>query len=143
MSSISSANAVFMLGVTGLFAAPQQLQGFDVDDAFDAEGLDAAETKIGIDGIVSAGFVYTIAPTTIALQADSPSVSLFEAWYTAERAAQDKYFAFGQILLPSIGRSYTLVNGVLKKYTPFSSAKKMLQPRSFTIDWESIIGAAI
>jgi len=142
MGSISSANSTFALGVTGLYAVPQPLMGFDVDDAFDSDSIDVAEIKIGVDGLISAGFVFATIPVSIHLQADSPSISLFEAWYTAERAAMDKFTAFGTIVMPSVNKVYTLTNGILSKYSPMASNKKVLAARSFTVTFESIIGVS-
>jgi hypothetical protein len=132
-----------MLGVTNLFAVPQQMQGFDVDDAFTTSSIGVAETKIGVDGILSAGFVYNTSPMEISLQADSPSVGFFETLYAASLAAQDVYFLFGVIRVPALSKVYTLTTGVLKNYDPSSDAKKILQPRKFAIEWQSIIGAAL
>jgi hypothetical protein len=140
MASITSANSIYMLAVTGLFTVPQQLQGYDVDDAFATEAIDTAEVKVGVDGILSSGFIFVPSPQTITLQADSSSITLFEAWRAAEVAAKEKYFASGIISLPSLSRKYTLLNGVLTSYVPISDVKKVVQPRKFGITWESITG---
>jgi hypothetical protein len=132
-----------MLGVSGLYTVPQQIQGFDTDDAFDSEFIDTAELKMGIDGTLSAGFVFVPVVQSITLQADSPSVYFFEAWYAAEHAAAEKLSAFGIIFYPSISRKYAMTTGYMNGYVPFSGAKKILQPRKFTITWESAVGAPI
>lgn len=144
MASISAINSSFVLGVTGLIATPQPLVGYDVDDAFALEPIDVAETKVGVDGLLSAGLVVEPYPMEIVLQADSPSVALFEAWYANMLANLDVLFAFGTIRHTSLGRSYALINGVLKSYSPASSAKRVLQPRRFTIHWQPpIVGVQI
>lgn len=141
MGSITAVNSSFTIAVTGLFAVPQPLIGYDVDDAFATEPVDVAETKIGVDGLLSAGLVWTPIAMDVVLQADSPSLSLFEAWYAAMVANGDVYFCFGAVRHQSLRRSYALSNGVLKNYTPMSSAKRVLQPRRFQIHWQPpIIG---
>ena len=143
MSSITSANSIFMLTITGLYAVPQQLQGFAAEDIFDTEDIDTSEEIMGADGKLSAGFIFVPIKQSVMLQADSVSNALFESWYAAEQAAREKYFAQGIVQMPSIKRTYQMKNGVLKSYKPIADAKKVLQPRKFGIVWESVTGAPV
>ena len=92
MSTITSANAVYMLAVTGMFPVPQRLEGFAADDVFDTEALTVAEVVMGVDGRLSAGYTPVPVKQNISLQADSPSIQLFETWYLAQKAAKEVYF---------------------------------------------------
>lgn len=141
MASITSASAVFMLGIGTVFPVPQQIQGFATDDAFSTEAVDVAETKMGVDGRLSAGFVFMPIKQSITLQADSPSIVMFDAWYAAQKALQDIIFATAVIRIPAVSRSYTLLNGVLSTYMPIADAKKTLDPQKYAITWESVVGA--
>ena len=143
MASITSSNSVYLLSITGLYAVPQQLQGFAADDIFDTESIETAETIMGADGKLSAGFIFVPIKQSVMLQADSDSNTLFEAWYAAEQTAREKSFANGVVHLPGIGRSYVMTNGVLTTYAPISDAKKVMQPRKYGITWESIKGAPL
>lgn len=143
MSSITSANAVIYLSITGLFPVPQQLQGFAADDITDLGDMASAETSMGVDGKLSAGFVHVPVPQGIMLQADSASNGLFDAWFAAQQAAGEVYFANGIIRYPSVKRTYTLTNGVLTSFKPAADAKKMLQPRKYSITWESVVGSPL
>lgn len=143
MATITSANSVFTLMLTDLFPVPQVLQGYATDDAFASEAVDSAEVMMGVDGKMSAGFTPFPTPMTIALQADSPSLSLFEAWLGSMKAAKEVFFADGTIVLPAINRSYVLTRGVLNKSAQYPGAKKVLQPVQFTITWESINPAVL
>ena len=143
MATITSANSTFALAVTGIFPAPQFLQGYAADDAFTADAIDMAETVIGVDGQMSAGFVFNVTPMTITLMPTSPSLILFEAWTNTQKAQQEVYRCDGVIRLPSIGRSYILKNGVLKQASQFPAVKKTLQPMTFQIVWQSIISEPV
>jgi hypothetical protein len=132
-----------MLAVLGLYTTPQQLQGYDADDIFSTDAIEPAEIKMGVDGKLSAGFIPVAVKQTIVLMADSESNTLFEAWYAAQQAAKEIYFASGIVHLPSVNRSYVMTNGVLSSYAPMADAKKTLQPRKFGITWESVVGAPI
>lgn len=135
--SLTAANAVIMLSIGTLYPIPQQLSGFEVDDVFETEAIDTAEIKMGVDGKLSAGFVFVAVPQTFVLQADSASNQLFDAWYASEKALKDKIFAQCTITLPALGQEWALTNGVLTSYKPLPDAKKILQARRFQITWES------
>jgi hypothetical protein len=132
-----------MLGVKGLYTTPQQLQGFSDGDAYSVDSVDVAEVVMGVDGVMSSGYVPQIKTMNIVLQADSASNTFFEAWYAAQEAAKETYAAFGVIRQPGVSRSYILTNGVLVGYSALSDGKKILQPRKFSIKWTSIVGAPI
>jgi hypothetical protein len=134
--SITSANSIFALGVDLIFPIAQILQGYAADDAFMSDQVKPGEAVMGVDGQLSGG--YTPYPTIIKIrfQADSPSISLFEQWMSAQKSAKDIFTAFGSIVLPSIGSKYTLANGILTGGSAFAPAKKILDPRDFEITFQ-------
>ena len=75
MADITSANAIYTLIIPDVFPAPQQLQGFATDDAFDTDASDVVEARIGVDGIASYGFTPFLVTQTIHFQSDSPSIA--------------------------------------------------------------------
>lgn len=141
--TLTAANSVILLGVTGLYDTPVQLQGFSSDDVFETEAVETAETVMGVDGTLSAGWIPQAVKQMITLQADSDSALIFENWYQAQRTVQEVYRAFSTILLPGLQRSYTLTRGVLTNVPVTPSAKKIVQPRRFTIVWERVTSAPI
>lgn len=136
--TITAANSIYTLAIGGLFATPQQLVGFAADAAFAGEALAPAEVMMGVDGRMSAGWVPVEQRQTISLSADSPSILLFETWYSAQQQQRELYFASAQIIMPSVKRAYSCVKGVLSNYTPLADASKTLRPRTFGITWESV-----
>jgi hypothetical protein len=127
MASITSANAVIMLAVTGVFNAPQALQQFAADDIFTNETIQAAETAMGVDGFL----------------ADSPSNDFFDTWYQANVKAVDVFRCNGTIWLPSLGKKFSLNNGALTTYKNMADAAKTLRSRSFQIIWQSVSPAPL
>jgi hypothetical protein len=93
---------------------------------------------MGVDGILSAGFVFVEVRQTFMLQADSPSCSLFDIWWLTNQANEDSLPATGQVNLFAIGQKWSMANGHLTSYKPMSDAKKLLQPRHFEITWGRI-----
>lgn len=136
--TITSANAILTLTLDGIFAAPQTLQGFAVDDVFGMEPLEAAETLMGVDGVLSGGFVFVPVILNIHLQADSPSNIVFDTWWANQQQSKDLFTAGGSITLPAIGRKYTMYKGFLKTFPPNAAARRTLQPRTYIIHWQSI-----
>lgn len=143
MGDITSANATITLTIPPLFATPQQLQGFSTDDVFDIPAIQSVEVKMGVDGVLSSGFVFREIPMDIFLQADSISNGIFDQWWTQMVAALATYMASGIIRLPGISTKFTLSNGALTSYKPAPPAKKTLDPRKHTITWNMIAPALI
>lgn len=141
MSTITAANSVVLISVTGLFDVPQQLQGFSADDVTDTDSLAPAETMMGVDGRLSGGWVPVPIVQSITLQADSFSNQLFERWYMAQQAQRESYIANGSIFLPATGRKYTMTRGFLTGVMVTPQVKKVLQPRKYSVTWESITAA--
>lgn len=139
--NLTAANCVFQLSIPDVFPSPQQLQGFAADNIFDVDPQEAIQTQMGVDGLLSAGFVYVETRQSITLQGDSASNDVFDAWRDAEKAALNVFPASAVVVLPAINRKYEMTRGFMTSYMPFSSAGKILQPRKFTITWNRSDGA--
>lgn len=136
--SITSANSVFMLSFGSLFPIPQKLEGYSADDSFMIDDVEIAQTLMGVDGKLSAGYVPSPKVMTITFQADSPSIAKFEFLIAAMKAAKDTFELNGTIALSGIGRAYSLTKGILTNYKPLPDAKKVLQPVSYKITWQDV-----
>lgn len=139
MATLTAANSVYLLGILSLYPIAQQLQGYDVDDAFSTDAVTSVETKMGVDAFMSAGWVPAEKKQTIMLQADSPSCEIFDNWHNSMEAAREAYVAFATISIPGLNKSYACVQGYLTSYIPISSVKRLTQPRAFGITWRSIL----
>jgi hypothetical protein len=143
MASITGATATFQLAVGGVFDLPLQLKGFAADDVFDSPEVESSEVLMGVDGRMSSGFVYVPIKQGVTLQADSPSMFIFDGWWAANKAARDNFIAQGTIWLKALGQKWVLTNGVLTSVPPMPAVKKLIQPRKFTITWEDISAAPV
>ncbi len=139
--NLTAANAVIQLFIPDVFPAPQQLQGFSADDIFDTDSQQAIQTAMGVDGQLSAGFVFVETVQTFTLQADSDSNAVFDAWRDAEKAQLTVFPASAIISLTAIGRKYQMTRGFLTGYKPVPGAGKILKPRAFQITWNKSDGA--
>lgn len=133
--SLSGANSIIMLGITGLYPTPQQLQGFAADNIFTAEMIKMVETLMGVDGILSGGFVNVEKKQTFELQGDSASNDIFDNWAAAQETLNDTYEANGVVTLTTLGKKWTMTTGFLTGYTYMPDVKKLIQPRKYEITW--------
>lgn len=136
--TLTSANSILLISVTPIFSSPTRLQGFAADDITDMDATQPAETSMGIDGRLSAGWVPTPVSQNITLQADSQSIDLFEYWNNWEREQKEKLVATGTLILPAVQKKYAMKRGFLFSVSPIPAARRTLQPRRFTIQWESV-----
>jgi hypothetical protein len=125
--TLTTANSTLALTTEALFPAAQRLQGYAADDAFDFDAVENGEYSMGIDGKLSAGFVYNEIPFTITLQADSASLTLFEQIWQYEYTNRTKLQQNLTVTVPAVSKRYNLVNGFMKSYKA-PAGKKILQP---------------
>lgn len=133
--SLTSANAIISLSQPILFPTPQVLQNFAADDITDIEAVRILEHQMGVDGVLSFGFVWTERLQEITLKGDSTSNSFFDTINTQQEAAQDVYPMNGTLVLNSAGLMFNLLNGGLESYKPIPAVRKILQPRRYRIVW--------
>lgn len=137
MATLTTANSSLALQVRGLFPTPQVIKGYATDDSFAVEDVSAVETYMGVDGLMSAGYVPQPTVLTIMLQADSPSTAMFDAVISAQQAGREAFIFDGVIILQGTSEKYVFTKGWMTNHTPMSTAKKTLQARKFTITFES------
>lgn len=136
--TLTAANSVFILAIRGVYPIGQLLQGYSADAAFETEAAEPTENQIGVDGIMSSGWVPYITNQTVNLQADSDSVLVFENWLAYMKAAREVTYADATISLPSVQRKYTLTKGSLSSIVAIPGTRKVMQPRAFRISWGDI-----
>lgn len=141
MSTLTTANSSATLMVRGLFPVPQNLQGYATDDSFAAEDVKPVETFMGVDGLLSAGYVPYPTEISFTFQADSPSTAMFDVVLAAQVSAKEAFIFDGTIIIQGTGEKYAMTKGYLSSATPMSSGKKTLQPRKFTLTFESVTKA--
>lgn len=143
MASITSANAVITLQVTGIFTTPFQLQGFSADNIYDAPETELVQTAMGVDGRLSGGFVFNPVDQSFSIQADSETNTFFETWAARMNTQKDVYVAEGTTRLISVNRAYVMRRGFLVNAHQFPAAGRILQPRRYTVRWERVTSTPI
>ena len=137
-NTITSADATYALSVTNLYPTAQVLQGYAADAMFAVRDTDYAMTVRGADGKLSAGFVFGQYIQTITIMPDSPSREIFETWAQTSRTAIAVFRCNATIIMPAIGRKFTLTNGVLLRSRLHPDANRVLQAVPYQVEWESV-----
>lgn len=126
-ATLTTANSVLALTTEALFPAAQILTGYAADNIFEADAVENGEYSMGIDGKLSAGFVFNEIPLTLTLQADSPALSLFEQIWQYEVSNRTKLQQQLTITLPANRRRYDMKAGFMRSYKA-PAGQKILQP---------------
>jgi hypothetical protein len=132
----TSADAQLILTADGLYAAVA-IEGFMPDAMWSSDAIDTADTGVGADGLMYAGWVPALVPYTISLQAGSPSHDIFEGIDQYETSYRTKVSLSMSLWLPSAQRVYTFRDGVLKNLKKLPDGGKILQGRSYVTNWAS------
>lgn len=137
--SITAANSVIIFTLSPIFTTPYQLQQFAADNIFGTDPIESAEVSMGVDGVLTGGFVNVPTRQTYHLQSDSPANFFFDQWHLQQKAQQDTFICSGTISLRSLGKKFNMVRGFLTTYMPLADAARVMQPRRHTITWQSAI----
>ena len=136
MLDITSANATVAVSVGGLFSV--NLENFSADSSFTSDTVQAAETRMGVDGHMAAGFTPAIKTVTINLEAGSPSHTFLQLLRQAQEVNLKPYKVQMVVSIPSIGKRYTLSNGVLQSYKDMPDGQTVLSPTQWVFHFESM-----
>ncbi|QMV32332.1 hypothetical protein T2_00015 [Ralstonia phage Elie] len=136
-ATLTTANSSLAMIVEGLYPQAQALQGYAADDAFEADAVESMESSMGIDGKLSVGYVPNPVTFTVTLQADSPSLTIFENIVQSERTNRNKWQIDLTATLPAVGKRYELQKGFLQSYKA-PAGKKILQPAVIVVLFESV-----
>ena len=143
MATLTNANSSFLLSVRNLFPVPQKMQGYATDDSFATNDVQPMQVMMGVDGMLSGGFVPYPTEVTFTLQADSPSLAMFDVVLEAQKAQKEGFLFDGTGIIQGTGEKYAMTKGFLTNATPMATGKKTLQPRKFTITFESVTKAPV
>ena len=131
--TITAANSVVLFSAEGYFNTPIQLQAFQVDNAFSFGDATIGETRIGVDGKQSGGWVSHEVPVTVFLEANSPSrqsMEDFRAWMNAQMETSKVTI---DITLPSIGKR-VVATGFMVSQSGGTSAQKLLNGTQYVFN---------
>lgn len=136
--NITSANSKAVMTIEDLFPTGFNLEQYSADTAISQSEETLSETRMGVDGQMVAGFTPAIKNVTIQLEASSPSKVYLETLVQSMQNNQDVYKVNLTINIPSINKTFYYTGGVLKTGKELPDLKKVLDPVSYTFDFEKI-----
>lgn len=136
MLDITSANAEVAMSVGGLFSI--NLENFSADSSFTTDTVQAAETRMGVDGHMAAGFTPAIKTLTINLEAGSPSTEFMQLLRQVQETNRKPYEVNMVISVPSIGKRFTFSNGVLQSFKALPDGNTVLAPTQWVFHFEGM-----
>ena len=138
MNNITSANATAYMVVKDLYPTGFALNNFSTDQAVDQSEDTIAETRMGVDGYMAAGYVPSIKAVTIQFEATSPSVQYLNNLYLASQKNRRTYEITLVVKVSAVNKTYTYSGGVLKTGKLLPGLKKVLDPVSYGFDFEKV-----
>ena len=137
--TITALNSKFLLVIPGVFPMAQELEGYAADNAYSFDDVNSVEVRMGVDGKASFGLLPFLTVQNIPLQPNSKSLSVFNLWAQAQILLKEVITANGIVTLTSIKQKYILSNGALSGFKPVPDVKKLIEPVSFKITWETVV----
>lgn len=140
---ITSANSTLIITVSALAIASVAMEGYAVDNAWALDDAETAVAQVGIDGKMTAGWVPRLNPLTLSFAPNSPSVATLSTIINAQDTQMTIYTLQGVLSCPSVGKSWTLSNGVLTRAKMIPDGSRILGPQSFQMTFESVRPAVL
>lgn len=137
--TLTTANAKMMMTLP-ILPVPVEIKGFSVDDLANMDEAQFTESRMGVDGYKSSGFINTSRKLNIVLEATSPSIEYFNLWISAMKTAKESLpITLLTISSKALGYTFTCYNGTLESGKEIPDFKKTTQPITYKIDFESIV----
>ena len=136
MIDITSANATVALSVDSLFSV--NLEQFGADSSFTSDTQQTAETRMGVDGHLVAGYTPAAKTVTITLEPSSPSLVYLQLLKQASETNMKVYECNMVISIPSIGKRYSYSNGVLSSCKDLPDGNSVLAPTQWIFTFEGL-----
>ena len=136
MFDVTSANATVAISVEELFSTT--LQNFSADSAWTSDTVQSAETRMGVDGIMVAGYTPQIKTLTINLEPSSPSLSFLQLLRQAQEANLKPYRVQVVVSIPSVKKRFTFSEGVLQSFKDLADGNTILGTTQWVFHFEGL-----
>jgi hypothetical protein len=113
-------------------------EGYSADNIFTSDFPDFAETRMGVDGKMSAGYIPTIKHLDFSFEASSHNITYFQAIATTVEMTKTPCPIVVSISLPAISKRF-VCTGVVKSVKMLMDAANVLEPMTVGMDFESIV----
>ena len=132
-NTITSANSVILFRCKGIYDNWIRLSGYQVDTAASFGDVTVGETRMGVDGKQSGGFVPHETPFTLNLEANSESLNVMETVYNDFINNMETRVCEFQITYPSVKRRQNL-SGFLVTKSGGTGISRLLDGSTYTFN---------
>ena len=138
LGKLTSADSTLILVCAELYPSGIQIEGFSTDSILTGEDITIAETRMGVDGRLSAGYTPTPKNVVITLEASSPSLEVMQNIFQYMQSTKTQPECSMTIQIPSMRQVASLVQGCMTKGRLIPDLKKLLDPTSWSFTFAEI-----
>lgn len=135
---ITSADVAATMTIDPLYPAGFSLQQFSADQGIVADVVQEVETRMSLDGYLSAGYTPSPKVVNITFEPNSPCVPYLSAAMDYQRANNQPCEFSLTVYIRATGVTKYFNHGFLQSGTPMSGVGKTLQPMTFALVFESV-----
>lgn len=135
---VTSANVNLILACEELYPSGVKLEGFSADSVMTADGIDITENRRGVDGRMVSGVIKSIQPVSIVLEANSPSLEVFETIRDAMHANNRPYELTLTCHIPALDKTLVYRRGALKNAPSIPAVQRTLQPTTWSMEFQEV-----
>ena len=135
---VTSANAQLVLACETIYPSGVQLNGFSTDSVMSSDPVDRTEARQSVDGRLVAGVIYNPQPVAITLEANSPSLEVFETIRDAMAHNKKPYALTLTVVLPALDKTVVYRRGVLVSGPTIPALGRTLQPTTWTMQFQEV-----
>ncbi len=141
--SITSANSAVSLVVPLFYPGGITLEDYSTDSLWDIDSPDLVEVQMSADGNMHAGKIFNPTNLTFTFSAASPTCPLIDNWVNAQNVGVTAFQCSGNIIVPDLGRQYTIVNAVILNWHSAPPGGRVLSPRALVLACENVVAGNI
>ena len=132
LKTLTATDAVVSIKVDSLaFPAPEIIDGFEIDNAWQLSDITIAQTVLTLNGQLVGGYVPSIVEFTINVLPSSNAKTFFVDWMQASRTNQTMFKGLINITIPAEFSNYVLSDVVMTTGKILPSVNSILQPVSY------------
>lgn len=138
LGHLTSADATLILTCEDLYPAGVQLEGFATDGIMSGEDTTVAETRMGVDGRLSAGYTPTATSVTISLEASSPSLEVMQNIWSYMQTTMSQPECTLTVNIPTLDQTVSYTQGCMTSGHPVPDLKQLLDPTQWQFTFAKV-----
>lgn len=135
LGEITSADVAATLSFDELYPNGFPLEQFGADAGISSDPVQEVETRMSLDGFMSAGYTPGIKSVSITFEPNSPCVEYLRTVWQAQESYKRIYRCNLLVRVRATGHEYRFYNGVLKTAPAMSAVGRTLQPLVYTFEF--------